>query len=191
MKLNAEGWNARYLNENTPWDAGSATTPLREATSDLAKKTRILIPGAGLAHEAQHLHEQGFTDVYVCDWAAEALRSFHKRVPTFPEKHLICADFFSLEGEYDVILEQTFFCAIHPDLRSAYAGKVQALLVDGGKLLGVLFGEIRKEEGPPFGGTKTEYLGYFEPLFSEVNITDCSNSIKPRLGRELFIELTK
>jgi thiopurine S-methyltransferase len=71
-----------------------------------------------------------------------------------------------------------------------YARKTSELLVENGKLVGVIFNRDF-EGGPPFGGTKEEYLNYFSIHFRRVEITECYNSIKPRMGTELFLKCEK
>ena len=123
-QLSANYWNERYLNVNTPWDIGTISTPLQNYFDGLAdKELRILIPGAGKAHEAIYLHRQGFSNVYVCDWAASAFDLLKEEVPDFPEEHLVVGDFFDLQLPIDLVVEQTFFCAIDPSLRTKYVQK--------------------------------------------------------------------
>jgi len=180
-------WNNRYLNDDAPWDASSITTPIKEYIDQLTDKSlRILIPGCGNAHEAEYLFRQGFTAVYLCDWAEQSLQNFADRVPNFPKDQLLCSDFFKLDQEFDLVIEQTFFCTLETlAQRQAYAKKVKDLLPDGGKLVGLFF-EMEKKDGPPFGGNREEYRGIFGPLFSEVRFELAHNSIKPRAGKELF-----
>ena len=193
--LNKNYWQNRYQHQETGWDTGHITPPLQQYLDGVQDKaTKILIPGCGNGHEAHYLHKQGFSQVYVCDWAAAPLENLLAQCPSFPKEHLIQGDFFELELEgLDYILEQTFFCAIDPSLRSQYAQKTASLLKEGGQVVGVLFNENLQlgRPGPPFGGSKKEYLGYFEPHFSEVKMEPCYNSIPPRAGSELFIQLKK
>lgn len=191
VELNAEYWNDRYLDNNTPWDAGQITNPLKDYFDQIQNKNaRILIPGCGSAHEAKYLFESGFTQVYLCDWAIKPLEDFKANVPDFPSDHLICKDFFKLEGTYDFIVEQTFFCAINPTLRKSYVKKAYDLLDDNGILVGLLFDKAFVT-GPPFGGTKEEYVDLFTPTFEIRQMKPCENSIMPRLGNEIFMELMK
>jgi hypothetical protein len=88
-----------------------------------------------------------------------------------------------------LILEQTFFCALEPSLRKAYAEKIHSILNLDGKLVGVLFNCEFEKQGPPFGGTKSEYLTLFESYFEVHKMEDCYNSIQPRKGNELFVIL--
>ncbi|WP_052596169.1 methyltransferase domain-containing protein [Aureispira sp. CCB-QB1] len=191
--LSKDYWQNRYQEDRTGWDAGQITTPIKEYFDNVDhKQLKLLIPGCGNAHEAAYLFQQGFKNIYLCDWAQAPLDSFAAEHPNFPKEQLICANFFDLElGAFDVIIEQTFFCAIDPALRSNYAQKAASLLKNGGILVGLLFGKELDLEGPPFGGTKAEYLTYFTPYFSSIQMESCTNSIRPRLGSELFIELRK
>jgi len=192
MKLDKDFWNNRYAGNQIGWDLGSASTPLKEFIDTLEDKSiRILIPGCGNAYEAEYLHQHGFKNVFVIDIAPLALEGFKNRVPEFPIDHLILGDFFQHEAEYDLILEQTFFCALDPKLRLDYAKKMHELLAPKGKLAGVMFCFELTEKGPPFGGSATEYEGYFEKVFEVRSIKPCLNSIKPRLGNELWVELVK
>ncbi len=191
-QLNGDYWERRYLLGQTGWDAGGITTPLKIYFDQLnAKDLKILIPGAGNAHEAEYLHKEGFSRVYVLDLAPSPLASIKMRLPNFPADHLIQGDFFEHEGSYDLIVEQTFFCALHPSLRQTYAKKMHELLKPGGTLAGLLFDVPLNEHHPPFGGSSREYLDYFRPFFEIKSFEKAYNSISPRAGRELFIQLIK
>jgi len=191
--FNKHYWEKRYQEKQTQWDVGYVSTPLKDYIDQLEDKSiRILIPGCGNAYEGEYLNQKGFKNTYLIDVSEKALQQFIERVPSFPEENLICQDFFHYETlQFDLILEQTFFCALAPSLRSAYARKIHELLKSDGRLVGLLFdGELFKDH-PPFGGSKEEYLPFFETLF-EINVFDRSyNSIAPRENRELFINLTK
>ncbi|MFK7796431.1 MAG: methyltransferase domain-containing protein [Aureispira sp.] len=193
--LNTNYWQQRYIQDTAGWDTGGITPPIQHYMDGVRNKSvRILIPGCGNAHEASYLHQQGFTQVYVCDWASSPLEALAKRCPDFPKEHLIQGDFFDLAlQDLDYIVEQTFFCAIEPKLRPKYAQKTASMLQTGGQLIGLLFNKNLPAPpmGPPFKGSKEEYLGYFQPHFSSVQIEPCYNSIQPRSGLELFIQLQK
>jgi len=191
-KLDKEFWNNRYLEGTTGWDVGYPTTPLKEYFTQLKdKQIKVLIPGAGNAYEAEYLHRQGFKNVYVLDVSDIALSNFKNRVQDFPSDHLICEDFFHHRNQYDLIIEQTFFCALDPSLRPKYAEHIFYLLKPGGRLVGLLFDDKLNEDKPPYGGTKAEYVEYFKPYFEFHTFETSYNSIKPRAGRELFINLKK
>jgi thiopurine S-methyltransferase len=189
--LNSNYWQERYATQQTGWDAGTITTPIKEYIDQLTDKSiKILIPGCGNAHEAAYLWQQGFTNVFLLDYVAEPLNNFSKQFPDFPKDHLILLDFFNLEEKFDLILEQTFFCALDPSLRKSYVEKMQRLLNPEGKLVGVLFNCKFEKQGPPFGGTKDEYLALFDDYFEIRKMEECYNSIAPRKGNELFVVLS-
>ncbi len=190
--LSKQYWNNRYLTDDFKWDIGYPSPPIVEYAMQLDnKKLKILIPGAGNAYEAEYLYQHGFTNVYVLDFAQQALDNFKNRVPHFPVQHLINQNFFEHQGQYDLILEQTFFCALHPTLRHQYAQHIRALLKPGGKLVGLLFNDALNDNQPPFGGNAQTYQAIFEGVFKINKMELCYNSISPRKDRELFIQFEK
>jgi thiopurine S-methyltransferase len=68
---------------------------------------------------------------------------------------------------------------------------MHSLLVQTGTLAGLLFNFPLTDEGPPFGGDAPSYQQLFEPSFKIHRLEPCLNSIKPRLGKELFFILEK
>jgi methyl halide transferase len=179
-------WEERYQKEETGWDAGKITTPLKEYIDQLTDKNlRILIPGAGNGYEFDYLIDKGFKNVFVVDIAKTPLENIKKRKPKY-SSHLINDDFFSLTTTYDLILEQTFFCAVQPEMREKYVEKMASLLPTNGKLTGLLFDFPLTTEGPPFGGSKSEYVALFSDTFELKILERAYNSIKPRENKELF-----
>ena len=100
-------------------------------------------------------------------------------------------DFFELSDTFDLIIEQTFFCALNPELREKYVQKMHALLKDNGKIIGLLFQFPLTEQGPPFGGSKSEYENLFKDHFTIKKLETAYNSIKPRENNELFFIFEK
>lgn len=191
----AKFWQQRYEKDSIGWDMGMASPPLKayiDQMPDSVKDQAILVPGAGNAYEVGYLHEQGFTNVTLVDFAPAPIEAFAKRYPDFPTEHLLCADFFTLSPEqcqFDLVIEQTFFCAINPARRDEYVEQMAALLKPNGKLIGLLFDKEFGRDEPPFGGTKQEYQRRFERHF-EIDIMMPSNNSHPaRQGSELFIQM--
>ncbi|MBT8275221.1 MAG: methyltransferase domain-containing protein [Bacteroidia bacterium] len=185
-------WNHRYLQGETGWDIGYVSTPLQAYFDQLTNKDlRILIPGGGNSYEAEYLFKQGFTNIYVLDISVIALQNFQKRVPDFPLEQLLHQDFFDLNDRFDLIVEQTFFCALNPSERSRYVVKMHSLLKENGKLAGLLFNIPLFEDHPPFGGNEQEYRQLFSEYFSIDIMETAHNSIPKRAGNELFIKLQK
>ena len=186
-------WNGRYENNDTGWDIGIISPPLKEYINQLPnKQIAILIPGCGNAYEAEYLLQQGFTNITVIDIAPVAIEALRLKLNAFEGNQLriIEGDFFNLDESFDLIIEQTFFCALQPALRNIYADKMYSLLNKGGKLAGLLFNRPF-DAGPPFGGNKEEYLLLFGSKFITQLMEACYNSIAPRAGSELFFILKK
>lgn len=187
MKLDAAFWTRKYEQNQTGWDIGHASPPITTYADQLKNKNlKILIPGCGNAYEAIYLHSRGFKNVYIVDFVKETLDQFQRNNPDFPEEHILYDDFFEIEGQFDLIIEQTFFCALLPNQRKAYISKMKSLLKDKGKLVGILFERVFEQSGPPFGGTRQEYISLFSSNFRIKTLENCYNSILPRKGSELF-----
>ncbi len=185
-------WNHKYIAGETGWDIGCVSTPLKEYIDQISDKNlKILIPGGGNSYEAEYLFNQGFTNVSVVDISVIPLQNLMKRVPTFPKENLLHSDFFELDERFDLILEQTFFCALQPSLRKEYVSKMNKLLKPGGKLVGLLFNIPLNNDTPPFGGNKEEYISLFEEYFKIEKMETAYNSIPPRDGNELFFQVKK
>jgi methyl halide transferase len=184
-------WSNRYASNDTGWDTGTVTPPLKEYIDQLTDKTiSILIPGCGNSHEAMYLLQSGFSNITLIDISSVLCKSLEQKLAAYLSRGLqiICGDFFEHTARYDLIMEQTFFCALEPSFRKAYASKMHQLLKPGGKLVGVLFNR-QFEGGPPFGGNTAEYRTLFESYFDIQVMQPCYNSIAPREGAELFVKL--
>jgi thiopurine S-methyltransferase len=190
--LNKTYWENLYQTQDTGWNIGHISTPIKTYIDQLEDKTlKILIPGAGNSYEAEYLYNNGFKNLYVLDIAKQPLENLKQRVSGFPETHLLQHDFFELDDTFDLIIEQTFFCALNPDLRSQYVHKMSELMKPKGKLVGLLFNFPLTQEGPPFGGSKEEYITRFSNNFNLKTLESSYNSIKPRAGKELFFIFEK
>lgn len=186
-KLDVDFWDTKHAIGDTPWQLDQPSPPIIAYLSQIQKKDlRILIPGAGQGYELDYLLQNGFTDVLVCDLSSHAIERLKDRVGDNPSVHYYVGDFFDLRGKYDLGLEQTFFCALNPELRLAYLNKMHEILNVNGKLVGLLFASEFPFEGPPFGGDINAYKSLFEKKLHIKTMNMCYNSVKPRLGNELF-----
>ena len=190
MNFDEQYWTERYDNGTDGWDVGYASTPIKEYIDQLTNKDlKILIPGAGNSHEAEYIHKQGFANLHVCDLSAAPLANLKRRVPDIPSDHLIHGNFFEIKDQYDLVLEQTFFCALNPSLREDYILQMSKIIKPTGKLVGLLFGKVFDREGPPFGGVIDDYKTLFSEKFAIRTMAPCTNSIESRMGSELFIHM--
>jgi len=191
--LDAAYWQQRYTSGNKQWDIGTISQPLKAYFDQLLdKNVSILIPGCGNGYEAKYLLSTAFNNVTVIDIVSDLVTHLSEELTNYGNKFKgICGDFFTLNGKYDLIVEQTFFCALQPNLRQAYAEKMKSLLTPNGKLVGLLFNRNFEQDGPPFGGDLLAYQTLFQPHFSSITMLPCYNSIAPRAGKELFIKLSQ
>jgi hypothetical protein len=192
MKLTSKYWEERYLKGEDKWNVGEISTPIKEYVDQITdKKIKILIPGAGNGYEFEYLIKNGFKNSFVVDYAATPLENIKKRIPNLDKNQVINSDFFALEGKFDLIIEQTFFCALNPELREDYVQKMKSLLNPKGKIAGLLFQFPLTAEGPPFGGSKEEYIALFQKDFNIITMETAYNSIATRKNKELFVIFEK
>jgi len=186
-------WDNRYLMNQTGWDMGDVSPALKGYFDQLKDKSiNILIPGCGNAYEAAYLMATGFENVTLIDISGVLIKELKRKFVDHDGKrlHIIEGNFFDVNGDFDLIVEQTFFCALDPLFRKQYSHKMFDLLKPGGKLAGLLFNR-RFEGGPPFGGSLNEYRDLFFNDWEIKTLEPCYNSIIPRRGTELFFILRK
>jgi methyl halide transferase len=184
-------WDNRYLNNETGWDMNQVSPPLKGYIDSLENKDlKILIPGCGNAYEAEYLLEKGFKNVTLIDFSKVVTDKLKDK---YKDKliSIVNENFFDHSGNYDLILEQTFFCALDPSLREKYVEKCYNLLNDAGKIAGVLFNKKFAPVEPPFIATDEEYRKLFEPFFTFLKFDSCNSSVPARMGYELFFEFEK
>ena len=192
MKLDQEFWNDKYLENDIGWDLKSVSPPIKQYFDQVDNKDlKILIPGGGSSHEAEYLFSQGFKNVTVIDLSPEAIKSFLNRVPSFPKENTLVGNFFELKDQFDVIVEQTFFCALNKELRPTYVEATANLLVPKGKIIGVMFKLSLNEDHPPFGGSVEEYKALFSPNFTIDTMDNCYNSHPSRDQKEVWVNMLK
>ncbi|RQO32449.1 SAM-dependent methyltransferase [Taibaiella sp. KBW10] len=185
-------WNTQWENEQIGWDIGYAAPAIVAYMQQYPnKEARILIAGCGNAYEAEALCDMGFKHITLVDIAPKAVLLLQEKFADKPEINVVLGDFFEHEGQYDLMIEQTFFCAIPPGKRTDYAQQARKLLSDKGKIIGLLFDRRFEQQGPPFGGCPCEYKPVFNPYFEIKTMDLCTNSIKPREHQEVFIILNK
>src|SRR5258708_18070706 len=193
-------WDDRYLHQDTAWDMGEISPPLKAYFEQLPSKwISILIPGCGNSYEAAWLLKQGFTHITLIDiseWLVTKLREkFRDYAAPSPAANaplysaplnLIAGDFFGLTGQYDLIIEQTFFCALDPSQRKEYVEKMGDLLHPGGKLAGLVVNR-EFDGGPAFGGSGEEDPRLFEKRVFIRGLAPLYQWIKPLASAELLL----
>lgn len=193
VDLSASAWDARYQNNDTPWDLSGPTPEFARLTGEgLFKKGRAIIPGGGRGHDAVILAQAGI-EVDLVDFAPTALilaqeESFKAKTTV----HTYRQNFFELKNlpyhksSYDYFLEYTFFCAIDPKLRGQYVEVAASMLKSGGLFVGLFFPLQTEKEGPPFLVSREEVEKLFRPYF-DFEISQPKESVKARAGREFLM----
>jgi len=192
-ELSPESWDARYRNQNTPWDLSGPTPEFVRLLKEpwFPRKGRALVPGGGRGYDAALLSQTGF-ETDLVDFAPLALQqaleqAAKARVNFYAYKQ----DFFALpslpyhQERYDLFLEYTFFCAIDPILREKYVLTAASLLKSGGLFVGLFFPTSSDKAGPPFVVSSEEVEKIFSPHF-HVRIESPQTSVKPREGKEFL-----
>jgi methyl halide transferase len=194
----ASFWAELYRTGDTGWDQGGPSPGLVDFLKEqsdapdpvLPCTGRVLVPGCGHGHDARALAAADFEvlGLDVVEYAvSEATRLADKE--DLNNLRFERADFLDLptpfRGPYDVIFENTFFCAIDPEQRERYVETAADLLRPAGFLLGVFY-NIQPETGPPFGATRDELIERFETRFRLV-LDRVPRSIARREGKELLM----
>lgn len=191
-----EDWQRHYDEGDLGWDLGQVAPPfikLFESKTILPGKT--LIPGCGRGHEVIYLAENGF-EVTAVDYSPGAVNHLKS---TVQERNLKCEvlhmDFFGIDsahnGIYDLLIEQTFFCAISPEQRSFYVSTVARALKKGGMLAGLFYHTGEEEGGPPFNTTREDIKKYFSDSFEIRQLSKAEDSAEQRKNKEWLAILIK
>ena len=189
--LDQNYWDAQYQAKTIGWDLGKVSPPIKAYVDSLSDRSiSILIPGCGNTYEAEYLFSQGFTNITVIDIAPTLVGNLKEKFKNNPNIKIILGDFFEHQGQYDLIVEQTFFCALPPTMRQKYVWKMHQLLSENGILVGLFFNRTF-EVSPPFGGSQTEYEQLFKNAFQFLKLDVATNSIPQRAKSELFFEFKK
>jgi hypothetical protein len=161
------GWEsmwARGLPKGAAFDAAQAEPALTGLLErHLLPTGRALVPGCGRAYAAVALAsaERTALGIDIAPTGVKAAQALiTEQVP--PDSPLAGrvtaqeADFFastadSLGGQFDLIYDCTFLCAIQPHQREAWAAKTSELLAPAGEVVTLIFplGPL-SDSGPPF-----------------------------------------
>ena len=190
-----EDWQRHYDENDLGWDLGQVAPPFVSLLeSNTISPCKTLVPGCGRGHEVVFLAENGF-DVTAVDYSIGAVNHLNSVIL---ERKLnikvLNLDFFELDSThdrlYDLLIEQTFFCAISPSQRPLYVETVARILKKGGMIAG-LFYHTGQEGGPPFNTTRQDIIKYFSGSFEIRELTQAKNSAEKRKDKEWLAILIK
>ena len=183
-----EDWEHHYATNDLGWDLGEVAPPFVHLWKERKiSPCKAIIPGCGRGHEAIFLVERGF-QITAVDFTRGAVGLLEKALI---KKNLLGEvlhqDFFELDPYYndkfDLMLENTFFCAINPSMRQKYVATAERILKSGALLVG-LFYETGKEGGPPFNTSKRDIEEHFSELFAIEVLSKTPHSAEQRQGKE-------
>jgi methyl halide transferase len=183
-----DDWQKHYVEDDLRWDLGQVAPPfVRLWEEKKLGQGRVIIPGCGRGHEVLFLAENGF-QVTGLDYAPGAVDLLSQSLKENGlQADVLHQDFFQLgedhHSKYDLMLEQAFFCAIHPSKRSAYVETATRILNKGGLLAG-LFYETHEKGGPPFNTTPQDILDHFSDDFHIEALEKTPHSVEKRKDKE-------
>lgn len=145
-------WDARYIDQNTPWDRGDINPALATwIDEDRLPAGNVLVPGCGRGHEVLHMAELGWQMTAV-DMAPSALAILAEALEERGlSAELILANLLHWQpaDPFDLIYEQTTLCALPPTDWPVYTSRLADWLKPGGTLA-ALFMQTGREGGPPY-----------------------------------------
>ena len=182
-----------------------------EAGRVAAAGRRALVPGAGRGYDLELLVRNGAASVTgleispsavaaasaYLDGALEEEEGDNGQLSARAKAAVVEADFFTFEptgadlNGFDLVYDYTFFCALEPGQRDAWAARMGRLVKPGGNLVTLMFPlDGDRPGGPPFSVSKADYLDRLangrEPLFAVESVEDvpAAASHPERGGRE-------
>ena len=177
-------WEQRYRDGNTPWDLDAAPPVLEDLVASLGPTPlRVLVPGVGSGHDAIAWARAGH-QVTAFDVAPLAVTRARQRVADRGlAVEVLEADLFALpvnwDATFDIVWEQTCFCAIEPVQRGSYVAAMARVLHPDGTYYG-LFWNHGMPGGPPWDVTEDEVRAVFPPRFVIASLEPVTNSVPGR-----------
>mmetsp|Transcript_26354 Transcript_26354/g.77382 ORF Transcript_26354/g.77382 Transcript_26354/m.77382 type:complete len:273 (+) Transcript_26354:30-848(+) len=158
-------------------------------------KSRAFVPGCGRGYAVVSLERAGYAaeGLEISPTAARAARDYLSSQGAKAEVRV--GDFFALpeEGQYSVVFDSTFLCALHPTQREAWAKKTSAILAQDGELITNIF-PVRPDgepdpadgavgNGPPYALSDRLVTGLLAPHgWRQVSISKVPEAMRARPG---------
>ncbi len=192
-------WQGLYEKGDTRFDVGAPSPPLMDwLDAHPIVASRAIVPGCGYGHDVIELAQRGLSTVGVdfAPAAVQAGRAAADRAGLSSRARFLECDVFSLgsehDGAYDLLFEQTCYCAITPARRDDYAALAARLVAPGGTLLFVVYPADGHQGGPPFAIDPTEVEPRFAAWFDLLWMGAPERPSKPtRAGKEQLAVLRR
>lgn len=183
-------WSQRYEVGDTGWDLAGPSPVLVDMLPRMRLgPSRILVLGAGRAHDAAFLAQQGHF-VTAVDISENAIADAKKLYGHIEKLKLELADMFKAPphwlGSFDIVWEHTCFAAIEPARRTELIQVWKKVLTEQGQLMGVFMTKEHRK-GPPFGLTEWELRERLHKSFQFLYWGRWRKSAPGRQGKELFV----
>lgn len=191
-------WQSIYDAGDTKFDLGGPSAPFVDwLDAEKPAAGRAIVPGCGRGHDALELARRGW-DALGVDFAPSAIRDAteNARRAGLPKARFLEADLYALgpehDGAYDLLFEQTCYCAIEPHRRDEYAQLAARWVKPRGWLVFVAFPVDGRAGGPPFNIGVDEVPLRFARAFDLVHSGVPARASAPgRTGKELFALLRR
>ncbi|XP_028100612.1 thiocyanate methyltransferase 1-like isoform X2 [Camellia sinensis] len=186
----SDGWEKCWQLGLTPWDLGQPTPVMVHLhQAGALPKGRALVPGCGSGHDVVAIAcpERYVVGLDISDEAIKKAIELSSSLPNADYFTFLKEDFFTWRPTelFDLIFDYTFFCAIEPDMRSAWASQMRDLLKPDGELITLMFPVSDHVGGPPYKVSVADYEEFLNPIgLKAVSIVDNELAIAPRKGRE-------
>lgn len=183
-------WQTAWNEGRTPWDEGQSAPALRQLLEEERVPIgRVFVPGCGAGYDLATLAHRD-REVIGLDLSEDARAAFidaHSGLPG-PVTYEV-GDFFGYappEG-FDFVWDYTFFCALDPPQRAAWATVMTRLLKSNGMLATLLFpyaDSIPDKTGPPYPINTDLVRGFLGDSFELLEVTEADRTHPGREGKE-------
>ncbi|KAM0947223.1 putative methyl halide transferase [Dioscorea sansibarensis] len=185
-----DGWEKCWEEGLTPWDLGQPTPIFAHLlqTGNLPKG-RVFIPGCGSGYDVVAIAgpERYVVGLDISHTAIKKAKKLSSSLPNASYCTFEVADFFTYQPSelFDLIIDYTFFCALDPSMRPAWANQIGDLSKPDGELLTLMFPIGDETGGPPYSVSVPAYEKLLNPIgFKLISVVDNELAIEPRKGRE-------
>ncbi|XP_021889201.1 probable thiol methyltransferase 2 isoform X2 [Carica papaya] len=163
------GWEKSWELGLTPWDLGQPTpVVLHLQQGGALPNGRALVPGCGTGYDvvAMASPERYVVGLDISENAIKKAKEMSSSSPNANCFAFLKEDFFTWcpSELFDLIFDYTFFCAIEPSMRSAWAKRMCKLLKPDGELITLMFPISDHVGGPPYRVSVAEVIVFFMQL---------------------------